>query len=317
MTPFRHQPVLLREAIELLNLQPGMKVVDCTVGGGGHARAILDRILPSGFLVGIDQDARAIAAAEEYLRDTVEGKTKPYVLIHHNFSQIKEILRELGIRQIDGALMDLGVSSYQLEEGERGFSYRHSGSLDMRMDPDSGAPTAYDVVMGASARELEQILWRYGEERWGRRIAEFIVEERRKAPIETTGQLAAVIKKAIPAGAREEGPHPAKRSFQALRIYVNRELEILDQAVADTVGALASKGRLAVITFHSLEDRIIKGAFKELATGCTCPKDFPVCVCGKTPQGGVLTPKPVLPRFQETEENPRSRSAKLRAFQKA
>ena len=334
MTHFRHQPVLLAEAVDLLRLRPGMTIVDCTVGGGGHSRHILEKILPSGFLVGIDRDPQALAAAEENLGAAFGGdaaaeksaaafggdageRNRPYLLVHSNFSRIRDILAEARVDMIDGALMDLGVSSYQLDEGRRGFSYQRPGNLDMRMDPTEGTPTAFDVVMYASAEELERIFRQYGEERWSRRIAGFIVKEREQAPIETTEQLTAVIKKAVPAGAREEGPHPSRRVFQALRIFINGELEVLEGAIRDTVETLAPGGRLAVITFHSLEDRIVKDTMKALAAGCTCPKDFPVCVCGKTRQGVVLTKKPILPGLSEIGANPRSRSAKLRGFEKS
>ena len=319
MTPFRHQPVLLPETIDSLRLKPGMRIVDCTAGGGGHSRHILERILPSGFLVAIDRDPQALEATAQTLEAAfggVQGRDRPYVLVHSNFSRIADILAERRLDTIDGALMDLGVSSYQLDEGDRGFSYQHPGKLDMRMDPMDGTPTAYDVVNRASARELEQIFWRYGEERWSRRIADFIVKEREAAPIGTTDELTAVIKKAVPAGARDEGQHPARRVFQALRIFVNGELEVLEGTIRDIVEKLAPGGRLAVITFHSLEDRIVKDTMKTLAAGCTCPKDFPVCVCGKTRQGAVLTRKPILPGDSEIGSNPRSRSAKLRVFEK-
>jgi 16S rRNA (cytosine1402-N4)-methyltransferase len=212
--------------------------------------------------------------------------------------------------------MDLGVSSHQLDEATRGFSYQRQGELDMRMNPLSDAPTAFEVVMKSDVEELERIIRQYGEERWSKRIAEFIAAEREAAPIRTTDQLVTVIKKAIPAGARREGPHPAKRTFQALRIYINEELDILEQAISDAVGVLGQAGRLAAISFHSLEDRIIKNTFKKLATGCTCPKSMPICVCGKKEAGRILTVKPVLPGRDEVDANPRSRGAKLRVFEK-
>ena len=329
MTGFLHKPVLLQETMDILDLRPGMKVVDCTAGAGGHSRSILERILPDGFLVAVDRDLQALEKAEENLGEALknfvypqENRTeanparKPYTTVHSNFARIKEILNDLDIREIDRVMMDLGVSSLQLDDGDRGFSYQHPGILDMRMDPSGDGITAGDVINTFSAKELEEILWRYGEERWSRRISRFIIEERDKAPITTTDKLAAIIRKAIPAAAREDGPHPAKRSFQALRIYVNGELDSLEQSIADTVELLAPAGRLAVISFHSLEDRIVKETFKNMATGCICPKDFPVCVCGRRPLGKVLTSKPVAPGRMETEENPRSRSAKMRAFQK-
>ena len=322
MNPFRHRPVLLRETLEQLDLKPGMTVVDCTAGGGGHSRAMLERILPGGFLVAIDQDPEALGAAEANLEDGLRatgfsgGGRKPYAMAHRNFSDIRDILGELGIGCIDAALMDLGVNSRQLDEGGRGFSYRHAGRLDMRMNPAAEGPSAYEVIRDYPEEELDRVFREYGEERWSRRIAQFIVRERERAPIETTDQLVAVIKRAIPAGARADGPHPARRSFMGLRILINRELEILPGAVADTIGFLAPKGRLAVITFHSLEDAQIKAAFRKLAAGCECPKDFPVCVCGKVSQGRILTGKPILPDPTEIEDNPRSRSAQMRVFQK-
>jgi len=325
-----HTPVLLRETLALLDLSPGKTVVDCTAGGGGHAWAMLEQIMPGGFLVAIDQDPQAIETAEAHFRKkasekaggetsepTVAGAApKSYTFVRSNFSGIKNLLRGLGISAIDAALMDLGVSSYQLDEAARGFSYQQSGILDMRMDPSAQGPSAVDVVNGFSAEELEQILWRFGEERWSRRIARLIVKRRQKAQIQTTTQLAALISDAIPAKARETGPHPAKRSFQAIRIFVNRELDILGKSIADTVDVLAPKGRLAVISFHSLEDRLVKETMKELAAVCVCPKDLPVCVCGKQPQGKILTSKPIHPSSLETAKNPRSRSAKLRGFEK-
>ena len=314
-----HQAVLWQESLDIMDLRPGLTVVDATVGYAGHGQAILERILPSGFLVAIDQDPEALAAAEERLEaclDSFRDGRRPYVMVHSNFSRIKAILADLGIDQIDAALMDLGVNSRQLDDGERGFSYQHPGRLDMRMNPFAEGPDACDLIREASAEELETIFWRYGEERWSRRVAQFIVAEREKAPIETTDRLVAVIKKAIPAGAREDGPHPAKRLFMSLRISINRELEVLEPAIADMVDLLTPKGRLAVISFHGGEDAIVKSTFRALAAGCTCPKDFPVCVCGKVSQGKTLTAKPILPGLEELETNPRSRSAKLRAFQK-
>ena len=228
---------------------------------------------------------------------------------------IKEILSDLGIDKIDGALLDLGVSSHQLDTADRGFSYQHESLLDMRMDTRKGF-SAMNVVNEYSEQKLSEIIFNYGEERWAKRIAEFIVAERKNAPIKTTGELVSIIKKAVPQGARKDGPHPAKRTFQAIRIEVNGELELLKQAVFDFAESLSSGGRLCIITFHSLEDRIVKNAFSELASGCTCPKDFPVCVCGKKPLGKIITKKPIISNDKELEENPRARSAKLRVFEK-
>ena len=311
MSEFQHQPVLLRETIDQLALLPGMTAVDCTAGGGGHSEAILQRILPGGHLLAIDQDIRALAAARARLSPLGEEN---FTLVHSNFTRLPQVLEENALAKPQGILMDLGVSSHQLDAGERGFSYRHEGPLDMRMNPEAQAETAADLVNHADLDRLADILWRYGEERWSRRIAEFIGMEREKAPIETTGQLTAVIKKAIPAGAREDGPHPARRTFQALRIAINGELDILPDALEAAIKALAPKGRLAVITFHSLEDRIVKNTFRLSAQGCICPKDLPICVCNRQSLGKVMTTKPILPSAIETEENPRARSAKLRVF---
>jgi len=323
MTAFSHNPVLLQETMDLLGLSAGMRVVDCTSGGGGHGWAILERIGPTGILVSIDQDPEAIEATGEYFQRQAQALPeggallRANILVHGNFSRIKTILQELGITDVQGALMDLGVSSHQLDDAARGFSYQHSGLLDMRMDPGAGGQSAYDVVNSYSAQALEQILWHNGDERWSRRIAQYIVEEREKTPIETTDQLVSVIKKAVPKGAREEGPHPAKRSFSAIRIHVNRELAILEQAIEDTVEMLAPRGRLAVIAFHGGEDRLVKETFRKLASGCRCPKDFPVCVCGLVSQGKALSTKPTYAKADETDSNPRARSARLRGFQKS
>ena len=318
--PFSHTPVMLKESLQMMNLRPGMRVVDCTVGGGGHAGAFLKAVLPTGHVIGIDQDSDALSAADKALADICRDgavRDKPYTLVHSNFVQIDEVMGNLGLDSMDAVFMDLGVSSHQLDEGDRGFSYRHPGDLDMRMDARGTGRTAYEVVMNYSARELEDILWKYGQERWSRRIARFIVEEREQRPIKTTEQLVSVIKKAVPAAARDGGPHPARRSFQALRIYINRELEVLEKAIAGTVKMLAPQGRIVIIGYHSLEDRVVKAAFRTLSVACTCvAKGFPVCICGGRAQGKVLTTKPLLPTQDEVETNPRSRSAKLRAFEK-
>jgi 16S rRNA (cytosine1402-N4)-methyltransferase len=313
VTAFSHAPVLLEPTLALLALAPGMTAVDCTVGGGGHARRILEAILPGGRLIGIDQDQRALAAAEDALRPVGAGH---YRLVYSNFARLRAILRENDCPPPQAILLDLGVSAYQLTEGGRGFSYQQEGPLDMRMDPGRQEITAAALVNQGTERDLAGIFWRYGEERWSERIAQFIGAERKKAPIETTSQLTTVIKKAIPAGARATGHHPAKRVFQALRIAVNGEVELLEQALRDAAAALAVDGRLAVITFHSLEDRIVKKTFQSLATGCICPKDLPACVCGRRPVGRILTPKPIVPDEAETRANPRSRSGKLRGFRK-
>lgn len=306
---FKHYSVLLKESVDYLNVNADGVYADATLGGGGHSYEILSRGAKK--LIGIDQDRDAISAASKRL----EGFGDKLITVNRNFSEIKEILDELGIDKIDGAVMDLGVSSYQLDNAERGFSYMHDAPLDMRMNRDN-PKSAYDVVNGYSEGELTKIFYEYGEEKWSARIAKFIVEKRNEQEIKTTGELTEIIKAAIPKAARMEGGHPAKRVFQAIRIEVNGELEILKQAVSDFVDALKPGGALSVITFHSLEDRIVKKTFKELAQGCTCPKNFPVCVCGKTPAVKVLTTKPILPSEKELDENSRSKSAKLRVVVK-
>ncbi|MEQ2130342.1 16S rRNA (cytosine(1402)-N(4))-methyltransferase RsmH [Caldanaerobacter subterraneus KAk] len=303
-----HKSVLLKETIEHLNINPEGIYVDGTLGGGGHSEEILKR-LTTGKLIAIDRDEEAILAAKERLKDY-----KNVIYIKDNFKNIKEILRNLGIEKVDGILLDLGVSSYQLEEVERGFSYMKDAPLDMRMDKTSPF-SAYDVVNRYSEKELERVIREYGEEKWASRIAKFIVEERKKGDIKTTSQLVEIIKKAIPASARRMGPHPAKRTFQAIRIEVNEELKDLDRALEDMVEVLRGKGRIAVITFHSLEDRIVKNTFKKLENPCTCPPGLP-CTCGKQPVIKIITKKPILPSKEEVEENPRSRSAKLRVAEK-
>ncbi|NNG66053.1 16S rRNA (cytosine(1402)-N(4))-methyltransferase RsmH [Caldanaerobacter subterraneus] len=303
-----HKSVLLKETIEYLNINPEGIYVDGTLGGGGHSEEILKR-LTTGKLIAIDRDEEAILAAKERLKDY-----KNVIYIKDNFKNVKEILRNLGIEKVDGILLDLGVSSYQLEEVERGFSYMKDAPLDMRMDKTSPF-SAYDVVNRYSEKELERVIREYGEEKWASRIAKFIVEERKKGDIKTTSQLVEIIKKAIPASARRMGPHPAKRTFQAIRIEVNEELKDLDKALEDMVEVLRGKGRIAVITFHSLEDRIVKNTFKKLENPCTCPPGLP-CTCGKQPVIKIITKKPILPSKEEVEENPRSRSAKLRVAEK-
>ncbi len=301
---FKHVSVLFNETLDGLCLHNGGIYADGTLGGGGHSKGMFDRC--DGIrLIGIDQDAEAIAAASKRL----EGCNATFV--NKNFSEIKDILSELGIEGIDGAVLDLGVSSYQLDNGERGFSYMHDAPLDMRMDK-RRTKSAYDVINGYSVEELTRIFYEYGEERWSKRIAEFIEERRQKSPVKTTGELVDIIKAAIPKKARLEGGHPAKRVFQAVRIEVNGELEILKRSIEDFVSVLNDGGRLAIITFHSLEDRIVKNTFAQLAKGCECPPEFPVCVCGKKPLIRVVTRKPIIPSDEELEENSRSKSAKLR-----
>lgn len=306
---FHHISVLLNECIDNLNIRPDGIYVDGTMGGGGHSLEIAKR-LTTGRLICIDQDPNAHEAAGKRL---VEYKDR-ITFVRDNFGNIKSILDSLGIEKIDGMLLDIGVSSHQLDEAERGFSYQQDAPLDMRMNPDRPF-SAYDVVNGYDEDELDRVIFTYGEERWARRIAQFIVKEREAKPIETTGELVDIIKKAVPKGARKDGPHPAKRTFQAIRIEVNGELEVLQRAIDDVAARLAVGGRLCIITFHSLEDRIVKEAFRKQENPCICPPQFPVCVCGKKPLGRVITRKPILPSKEELEENPRSRSAKLRVLE--
>lgn len=307
---FNHVSVLLYEAVDGLNIKPDGIYVDGTLGGGGHSSEIAKRI-SDGRLIGIDQDTDAIKSASKRLEDYKDK----FTAVHSNFYNVRKVLDELGIEKADGFLLDLGVSSYQLDEAERGFSYMNDAPLDMRMDRNNGY-SAWDVVNKKSEKELSDIIFSYGEEKWAKRIAQFIVSERAEKTIDTTYELVEVIKKAVPKGARRDGPHPAKRTFQAIRIEVNAELAILDKAVDDMVSSLNKGGRLCIITFHSLEDRIIKNAMKRHENPCTCPPEFPVCVCGKKADGKVITRKPILPSAEELEFNPRARSAKLRILEK-
>ena len=306
---FHHISVLLNECINNLNIRPDGIYVDGTMGGGGHSLEMAKR-LTTGRLICIDQDPNAHEAAGKRLAEYKDRIT----FVRDNFGNIKSILDSLEIEKIDGMLFDIGVSSHQLDEAERGFSYQQDAPLDMRMNPDRPF-SAYDVVNGYDEDELDRVIFTYGEERWARRIAQFIVKERENKPIETTGELVDIIKKAVPKGARKDGPHPAKRTFQAIRIEVNGELEVLQRAIDDVAARLAVGGRLCIITFHSLEDRIVKEAFRKQENPCICPPQFPVCVCGKKPLGRVITRKPILPSKEELEENPRSRSAKLRVLE--
>lgn len=308
---FHHIPVMLEECITYLHIRPDGTYVDGTLGGAGHSSAIAAKLGSGGRLIGIDQDAEAVQAAGERLAPFGAQVT----IVQDNFKQIDSILDNLGIEKIDGALLDLGVSSHQLDEAERGFSYMADAPLDMRMNQ-SAAISAYDVVNGYSEQQLADIIFRYGEERWAKRIAQFITERRRQKPLETTMELVAAIRAAIPKGARLEGGNPAKRTFQAIRIEVNGELAILRGAIDAFADRLKPGGRLAVITFHSLEDRIVKEAFLELAQGCVCPKEFPVCVCGRKPQAKILTKKPVTASAEELQHNSRAKSAKLRVIEK-
>ena len=308
---FKHVSVLYDECIDNLNIDPDGIYVDGTLGGGGHSSGICQQLSEKGTLIGIDRDRDALNAAEKRLEPYRCNK----IFVQSNYADIKDVLDQLGIDEIDGALLDLGVSSFQLDNGERGFSYMQDAPLDMRMSQDDSF-TAYDVVNTYSEKELFNIIKTYGEEKWASRISKFIVQERKKAPLETTGQLVDVIKAAIPAAARRDGPHPAKRTFQAIRIEVNDELGQLERAVEEFCDVLADKGRLCIITFHSLEDRIVKNIFNTRANPCTCPKEFPVCVCGKVADIRKVSGKPILPSDEEIEVNPRSRSAKLRVAEK-
>lgn len=308
MSRFVHKPVMAQQCIEHLKLQPGKVIVDGTVGLGGHSGLILKEILPGGMLIGIDRDKHALGMAKEKLGTG-------FLPVHGNFFEIKDILQRCGIDEVDGILLDLGVSSYQLDDPRRGFTYMKDAELDMRMD-DSQALCAKQVVNDYSEQRLYEIIRDYGEERWARRIAQFIVAQRQDKPIERTGELVEVIKAAIPKGARKDGPHPAKRTFQAIRIEVNQELDGLGQAIEDAVSVLKPGGRLCVITFHSLEDRIVKQTFQKLYNPCTCPKDSPVCTCGKVRSIEIITRKPIVSDAAELEENPRARSAKLRVAEK-
>ncbi len=306
---FKHYSVLLDETIEYLNIKPDGIYVDGTLGGGGHAFHVCER-LDTGCFFGIDQDDAAIAAAGERL--SVYGDK--VCIIRNNYRNMKAALLEKGVTGVDGIVLDLGVSSYQLDTEERGFSYRFDAELDMRMDRRQSL-TAKDIVNGYSEMDLFRIIRDYGEDNFAKNIAKHIVKARQIKPIETTGELNEIIKAAIPAKMRQNG-HPSKRTYQAIRIECNRELEVLREALDDLVDLLNPGGRLCIITFHSLEDRIVKTAFKNKENPCTCPSEFPVCVCGKKPEGMVVTKKPILPSEQELEVNSRSKSAKLRVFEK-
>lgn len=304
---FKHTSVLFSECMENMNVKENGVYVDGTLGGGGHSHGILS-LNETLSLIGIDQDKDALLAAGERLSEFGDR----FSSVHNNFKNIKSILDG---RKIDGAILDLGVSSYQLDNAERGFSYMHDAPLDMRMNRDEKC-SAFDVVNTYEKEELTRIFYEYGEEKWSKRIAEFIEEARNRKPIETTGELVEIIKNAIPKGARLSGGHPAKRVFQAIRIEVNGELSLLKQALCDFVDCLKPGGRLLVITFHSLEDRITKQVFSDLSKGCICPKEFPVCMCNHKPEIKVITRKPILPSDYELENNSRSKSAKLRVAEK-
>ncbi|MCI8811785.1 MAG: 16S rRNA (cytosine(1402)-N(4))-methyltransferase RsmH [Oscillibacter sp.] len=307
---YTHKPVLLDECIEMLNIRPGGVYVDGTLGRAGHSREIVRR-LTGGRLICIDQDTAAIRAAEERLAPWRDRVT----LVHGNFSDLADILREAGVSGVDGALFDLGVSSPQLDDASRGFSYMQDAPLDMRMD-NTAALTAREVVNTWSQEELRRILYEYGEERYAPAVAKAIIRARETGPVETTLELAEIVRGAMPPAALREKQHPAKRTFQAVRIAVNGELDVLPPMLEAAVDSLNPGGRLAVITFHSLEDRIVKQTLREQARGCTCPREFPVCVCGKKPKIRLVTRKPIVPGAAELSENPRARSAKLRAAEK-
>ncbi|MDR3304731.1 MAG: 16S rRNA (cytosine(1402)-N(4))-methyltransferase RsmH [Clostridiales Family XIII bacterium] len=309
---YEHTPVLLRESVEGLALGGGGICADGTLGGGGHAARICEIIGEAGTLLGIDRDTEAIAAAAERLK----GFSCRKLFVNRSFEDITRILRENDIAGLDGALLDLGVSSKQLDDAARGFSYMQDGPLDMRMDAGADTPTAEEIVNGYAEAELCRVIRDFGEERWAKRIAQFVVRERARERISSTGRLVRIIKNAIPASARKDGPHPAKRTFQAIRIEANDELGALERGLDKLIDALNSGGRLAVITFHSLEDRIVKEVFRRREDPCECPKDIPVCVCGKTPDAKRVNRKPILPSEGEKTENPRARSAKLRILEK-
>ncbi|WP_346936972.1 16S rRNA (cytosine(1402)-N(4))-methyltransferase RsmH [Clostridium sp.] len=307
---FKHFSVMLEECIEMLDIKEDGIYVDCTLGGAGHSMEILKRLSPKGRLIGIDQDLDALKAAKEKLK---EFKNVTYV--HNNFYNIKDILESLEIEKVDGILMDLGVSSYQLDQGERGFSYMKEAALDMRMNREEPF-SAYNVVNEYGEDELFRILRDFGEEKFSRRIANRIVEKRKIKPIETTLELVKIIDECIPAKFKREGGHPAKRTFQGIRIEVNSELSILDRAISDGIEALNKDGVMAIITFHSLEDRIVKNKFRDLVDPCKCPKDLPMCVCGKKPIIKLVNKKPIEATKEELDNNSRSKSAKLRGCRK-
>jgi 16S rRNA (cytosine1402-N4)-methyltransferase len=308
---FEHTTVLLEETVDLVAPRDGGRYIDCTLGGGGHSERLLERSAPSGRVLGIDQDPAAIRHAGERLARYGERFTP----VHGNFRDVARIAVEFGFTGADGVVFDLGVSSVQLDEAERGFSYRFDAPLDMRMNPDQ-PKSAADLVNELSEPELADLIFRFGEERFSRRIARAIVERRKRGRIESTAELAELVKSAIPAPARRTGPHPARRTFQALRIAVNDELGALEAALAGAFETVRSGGRIAVITFHSLEDRIVKKTFAGWAAGCVCPPELPVCQCGRIPQARLLVKKPVTPGAAELARNPRARSAKLRAIEK-
>ena len=309
--PFSHTSVLLYECIEALNIRDGYTYIDCTAGGGGHSLEIAKRLGENSRLICFDRDKAAILAATERLKDYQEKVT----FVNENFSSLSQIIKEFKIDNLGGVLADLGCSSHQFDTAERGFSYMQDARLDMRMDTDATL-SAYNVVNEYSEEHLKKIFFDYGEERFSARIAASIIKHRADKPIETTGELADIIKSAIPSYNRNEGPHPAKRTFQAIRIEVNGELDAIEPLISASANSLVSGGRIAIISFHSLEDRIVKQKYKSLSGGCTCPRDFPVCVCGNKPILKEISKKPILPSQDELANNPRSRSAKLRIAEK-
>lgn len=308
---FAHVSVLLKETIEQLNIRPDGIYVDGTLGGGGHAYEVCKHLSDKGRFIGIDQDADAILAAGERLKEFGDRVT----IVRSNYCNMRMELQKLGIDRVDGILLDLGVSSYQLDTAMRGFTYREDAPLDMRMDQRQNK-TARDIVNGYSEAELYRVIRDYGEDKFAKNIAKHIVAAREKKPIETTGELSEIIKGAIPAKVRMNGGHPAKKTFQAIRIELNRELEVLKDSLDDMIDLLNPGGRICVITFHSLEDRIVKTIFRTNENPCTCPSNFPVCVCGNKPKGRLAVKKPIVPGEEELEENKRSKSSKLRVFER-
>lgn len=308
---FEHTSVLLEETIAQLNIRPDGIYVDGTLGGGGHSYYIASKLGTDGKLIGIDQDEDAIRAAEKRLEPFADR----VAIVRDNYCNMRQVLRRMNIGHADGIILDLGVSSYQLDQAERGFSYRYDSVLDMRMDVRQSI-SAREIINNYSETELFHIIRDYGEEQFAKNIAKHIVLARKDKPIETTGQLNEIIKAAIPAKMRAAGGHPSKRTFQAIRIECNRELEVLKESLNDMIDLLSSGGRLCIITFHSLEDRIVKNAFRQCENPCTCPPEFPICICGKVSTGRVITRKPILPAKEELKNNKRAKSAKLRVFQK-
>ena len=307
---FVHKSVLLSETIEGLAIKPEGTYVDGTLGGGGHSFHILEKLNDQGRLIGIDQDEAAVAAAGERLE-----KFKNVTIVRNNYCNIKHVLSRMGIKSVDGILLDLGVSSYQLDTPSRGFSYMNDAPLDMRMDQRNDF-TAADIVNTYSYEELTRMIRVYGEDKFAANIAKHIIAAREGGPIKTTGELVEIIKTSIPQKFQKTMGHPAKQTFQAIRIELNKELKVLEDTLGDMIKLLNPGGRICVITFHSLEDRIVKNIFKECESPCTCPKDFPVCVCGKKPLGKIITRKPIVPSEEEMQENSRSKSSKLRIFEK-